>query len=81
MIYVVVKYNVSIQISDLMCEYFQVNRDNKSTLAQLVRDSYYSKMCAPDLDGATPLQMLVEIGLEKMCNDYSNAFLSMYGMI
>ena len=53
----------------------QVHKSNHAPLTQLVRDSYYGKMVLPTLEGLLPLQMLVEIGTEKLKRDYINTFI------
>ncbi|XP_014666597.1 PREDICTED: protein zwilch homolog [Priapulus caudatus] len=53
-----------------------VNQRNNTQLARLVRDSYSGKMATPDLTGALPLQLLLEIGIEKLTVDYVTAFLA-----
>ena len=52
-----------------------MHKSNKSKLAQLIRDSYYGKMEAPLLEGTLPIEILVEIGIEKLHRDYTNAFI------
>ena len=53
-----------------------VHRGNNTTVAQLVRDSYLGKLRIPNLAGIYPVELLVEIGIEKLRHDYTHAFLS-----
>ncbi|XP_013385543.2 protein zwilch homolog [Lingula anatina] len=52
-----------------------VHASNHTQLAELVRASYYNKLVMPDLAGLLPLELLVEIGVEKLRRDYSHAFI------
>jgi len=53
-----------------------VNQNNQIIMAQLVRDSYVGKMRFPNLAGLCPLQLLAEMGAEKLHQDYVFTFLS-----
>ena len=53
-----------------------VHKSNRSMLAELVRESYYQKMVMPNLEGTLPVQILAELGLEKLRRDYMDAFLA-----
>ena len=53
-----------------------VHRQNNSTMAELVRDSYSGKLRTPNLAGVYPLQLLAEMGAEKLKRDYKFALLS-----
>lgn len=53
-----------------------VYKTNTTTLAQMVRDSYVGKLVIPKLVGLLPLQILCEMGAEKLRRDYINVFLS-----
>ena len=55
-----------------------VHKSNKSELATLVRDSYYNKMTMPNLQGIKPLQLLLEIAIEKLTRDYMEMLISKY---
>ena len=57
------------------CTWPQVHRSNTSTLACLIRDSYADKLVLPSMDGTLPLQILVEIGVEKLSADYCNVLI------
>ncbi|KAL3880411.1 hypothetical protein ACJMK2_032651 [Sinanodonta woodiana] len=52
-----------------------IHSANKTTLADLVRDSFRGQLRIPALVGLIPLQMLAEIGMEKLRQDYINIFL------
>ncbi|KAK3599930.1 hypothetical protein CHS0354_012571 [Potamilus streckersoni] len=52
-----------------------IHSANKTTLADLVRDSFRGQLRIPALVGLVPLQMLAEIGMEKLRQDYINIFL------
>lgn len=47
-----------------------VHKDNKTTLAQFVRQSTHGMFTFPPMTGVLTLKMVVEIGMEKICNDY-----------
>ncbi|ELT95433.1 hypothetical protein CAPTEDRAFT_226274 [Capitella teleta] len=49
-----------------------VHSTAKSSLSQMVRDSYHQQMVVPDLEGSAPLRLLIEIGLEKLARDYGS---------
>ncbi|CAH1789069.1 unnamed protein product, partial [Owenia fusiformis] len=51
-----------------------VHKTNRTSLAKLVQDSYYNEIVLPTLEGDKPLQMLVEIGIEKLRQDYISIF-------
>ncbi|XP_071124991.1 protein zwilch homolog [Mytilus edulis] len=53
-----------------------VHRGNNTMVAQLVRDSFSGKLRIPNLAGLYPVELLVEIGIEKLRQDYTYAFLS-----
>ena len=53
-----------------------VHRGNNTMVAQLVSDSYLRKLRIPDLAGIYPVELLVEMGIEKLRKDYTHAFLS-----
>jgi len=55
----------------------QVNKSNETLLAHLVRESYYDRMSQTTVTGRQALQILVEIGVEKLSRDYSCAFLGL----
>ena len=62
-------------ISNKLIAHPKVHKNNTCTLAELIRASYRREMSPPALQGLTPLQLLVEIGIEKLRRDYRNAFL------
>ncbi|XP_061138508.1 protein zwilch homolog [Syngnathus typhle] len=49
-----------------------IHQDNSSTLSKLILQSYNQKMEHVSLTGLTPVQMLLEMGLNKMGKDYFN---------
>ncbi|XP_064609807.1 protein zwilch homolog [Liolophura sinensis] len=55
-----------------------VNRNNKTGMAQLMRNSYTGGACffPPLSPGMLPIELLTEMGLEKLTMDYVNAFLA-----
>lgn len=53
-----------------------VHRGNNTMVAQLVRDSFTGKLRIPNLAGLYPVELLVEIGVQKLKQDYLFAFLS-----
>ncbi|XP_060075804.1 protein zwilch homolog [Ylistrum balloti] len=53
-----------------------VHRNNNTTVAQMVRDSYVGKLHMPNLAGVYALQLLAEIGAEKLQQDYIFTFLA-----
>ena len=56
---------------------FQIHKENTTTVAQLIRDSYHSVISAPLLEGICPLEILLEIGANKIYNDYIKVFKGM----
>ncbi|KAK2168945.1 hypothetical protein LSH36_13g18005 [Paralvinella palmiformis] len=53
---------------------FMIHKENTTTVAQLIRDSYHSMISAPLLEGICPLEILLEIGANKIYNDYIKVF-------
>ncbi|XP_077423913.1 protein zwilch homolog [Vanacampus margaritifer] len=49
-----------------------IHRDNSSSLSKLILQSYHQKMEHVSLTGLKPVQMLLEMGLDKMRKDYFN---------
>ncbi|XP_029336917.1 protein zwilch homolog isoform X2 [Mus caroli] len=49
---------------------------SNSLLSRLIHQSYHGAMDSVPLSGATPLQMLLEIGLDKLKKDYISFFVS-----
>ncbi|XP_061677581.1 protein zwilch homolog [Syngnathoides biaculeatus] len=49
-----------------------IHRDNSSSLSKLILQSYHQKIEHVSLTGVTPVQMLLEMGLDKMRKDYFN---------
>uniref|UniRef100_A0A3B4A4M2 Protein zwilch n=1 Tax=Periophthalmus magnuspinnatus TaxID=409849 RepID=A0A3B4A4M2_9GOBI len=49
-----------------------VHRDSNSSLSKLILQSYHQKIDPVCLTGLTPVQMLLEMGLDKMRKDYIN---------
>ncbi|NXO73192.1 ZWILC protein, partial [Phainopepla nitens] len=52
-----------------------IHQGSSSFLSQLIQQSYHGKMEDVSLRDITPIQMLLEIGLEKMKKDYVNFFI------
>ncbi|CAM9160191.1 unnamed protein product [Lampetra planeri] len=52
-----------------------IHRDSSSTLSKLILQSYHQQMDHVSLTGATPVHMLLEMGLDKMRKDYINYLL------
>ncbi|XP_048812525.1 protein zwilch homolog isoform X2 [Lagopus muta] len=52
-----------------------IHQGSSSLLSKLVQQSYHGKVEAVSLSGITPIQMLLEIGLDKMKKDYVNFFI------
>ncbi|NXX27864.1 ZWILC protein, partial [Nicator chloris] len=52
-----------------------IHQGNSSFLSQLIQQSYHGKMEDVSLSDITPIQMLLEIGLEKMKKDYVSFFI------
>lgn len=50
----------------------QIHRDSSSSLGKLIMQSYHQQIDNVALTGATPLHMLLEMGLDKMRKDYIN---------
>ncbi|NWH82039.1 ZWILC protein, partial [Piaya cayana] len=52
-----------------------IHQGSSSLLSKLIQQSYYGKMEVVSLSGITPIQMLLEIGLDKMKKDYVSFFI------
>ncbi|NXD61809.1 ZWILC protein, partial [Eolophus roseicapillus] len=52
-----------------------IHHGSSSLLSKLIQQSYHGKMEAVSLTGITPIEMLLEIGLDKMKKDYVNFFI------
>ncbi|XP_029642836.1 protein zwilch homolog [Octopus sinensis] len=63
---------------ELQCKNIQplVHKTNKTRIAELVRSSYMNSMDSPDLEGYVPLKLLIDIGIEKLYNDYISMLVS-----
>ncbi|XP_065703688.1 protein zwilch homolog isoform X1 [Patagioenas fasciata] len=63
-------------IKSLACGDIQpwIHQGSNSLLSKLVQQSYHGKMETVSLSGITPIQMLLEIGLDKMKKDYVSFF-------
>lgn len=48
---------------------------SQSHLAQLIRDVSDQRIAIPHLSGSEPLELLLEIGLEKVNKDYEHIFI------
>uniref|UniRef100_A0A1I7XHV6 Protein zwilch n=1 Tax=Heterorhabditis bacteriophora TaxID=37862 RepID=A0A1I7XHV6_HETBA len=64
----------------IILDYFQLHDDNKSMMARLVRDSLSGDLLLPRLEAFTPIQMLLEIGIERFRRDMIHEFV-MHGFI
>ncbi|KAK3093356.1 hypothetical protein FSP39_014465 [Pinctada imbricata] len=53
-----------------------VHRYNTTTMAEMVRESYCGKLRVPNLAGLYPIQLLAEMGAEKLRQDYVYMLLS-----
>ncbi|NWH86380.1 ZWILC protein, partial [Aegithalos caudatus] len=64
-------------IKSLECGEIQpwIHQGSSSFLSQLIQQSYHGKMEEVSLSDITPIQMLLEIGLEKMKKDYVSFFI------
>ncbi|NXA96657.1 ZWILC protein, partial [Melanocharis versteri] len=52
-----------------------IHQGSSSFLSQLIQQSYHGKVEDVSLSGSAPIQMLLEIGLEKMKKDYVSFFI------
>ncbi|KAM6125548.1 protein zwilch homolog [Phoenicopterus ruber ruber] len=52
-----------------------IHQGSSSLLSKLIQQSYHGKIEAVSLSGITPIQMLLEIGLDKMKKDYVSFFI------
>ncbi|XP_027543968.1 protein zwilch homolog [Neopelma chrysocephalum] len=52
-----------------------IHQGSSSFLRKLIQQSYHGKMEVVSLSGITPIQMLFEIGLDKMKKDYVSFFI------
>ncbi|XP_008947254.1 PREDICTED: protein zwilch homolog [Merops nubicus] len=52
-----------------------IHQGSSSLLSRLIQQSYHGKIDAVSLNGITPIQMLLEIGLDKMKKDYVSFFI------
>ncbi|NXB80585.1 ZWILC protein, partial [Donacobius atricapilla] len=64
-------------IKSLECGEIQpwIHQGSSSFLSQLIQQSYHGKMEDVSLSDITPIQMLLELGLEKMKKDYVSFFI------
>ena len=53
-----------------------IHKDNNTTIAQMVKDSYRGQLRTPVMAGLSPLTYLAEIGIQKLTHDYIHVFLS-----
>jgi hypothetical protein len=58
-----------------MTALFQIYPKNDTRIARIVREIVRGREEAPVLEGKAPLEILVEIGIEKLTRDYVHAFL------
>ncbi|NXW85753.1 ZWILC protein, partial [Alopecoenas beccarii] len=63
-------------IKSLACGDIQpwIHQGSSSLLSKLVQRSYHGKIETVSLSGITPIQMLLEVGLDKMKRDYVSFF-------
>uniref|UniRef100_A0A8D2LTE3 Protein zwilch n=1 Tax=Varanus komodoensis TaxID=61221 RepID=A0A8D2LTE3_VARKO len=54
-----------------------VHQGSSSLLSKLIKQSYYGSVDTVPLRGVTPVQMLLEIGVDKMKRDYVSYFVGM----
>ncbi|KAM4637434.1 protein zwilch homolog [Amazona ochrocephala] len=54
-----------------------IHHGSGSLLSKLIQQSYHGKTEAVSLTGITPVQMLLEIGLDKMKKDYVSFFIGL----
>ncbi|KAJ6662925.1 hypothetical protein lerEdw1_011129 [Lerista edwardsae] len=52
-----------------------IHRESNNLLSRLIKQSYHGSAESVDLSGNTPVQMLLEMGVEKMWRDYVGYFL------
>uniref|UniRef100_A0A8C8SSQ2 Protein zwilch n=1 Tax=Pelusios castaneus TaxID=367368 RepID=A0A8C8SSQ2_9SAUR len=52
-----------------------IHQGSSSLLSKLIQQSYHGTMEAISLSGITPIQMLLEIGLDKIKKDYVSCFI------
>ncbi|KGL86662.1 Protein zwilch, partial [Charadrius vociferus] len=52
-----------------------IHQGSSSLLSKLIKQSYHGKIEVVSLSGITPIQMLLEIGLDKMKKDYVSFFI------
>ncbi|NWW52733.1 ZWILC protein, partial [Pedionomus torquatus] len=64
-------------IKSLECGEIQpwIHQGSSSLLSKLIQQSYHGKVEVVPLSGITPIQMLLEIGLDKMKKDYVSFFI------
>lgn len=55
--------------------FIQIHKQNKTKLAEIVRESYYGRLAPSILSQVSPLQLLVEVGFDKLLRDYTHMFL------
>lgn len=55
-----------------MFHIIQIHRDSSSSLSKLILQSYHQQIEHVSLTGFTPVNMLLEMGLDKMRKDYIN---------
>ncbi|XP_078485480.1 protein zwilch homolog [Ciona intestinalis] len=55
---------------------FWLHENNRSYLANIIRKSYQGKITAPKFGSTLPIQVLIEIGIEKLGQDFAQFFLS-----
>ncbi|NWZ99046.1 ZWILC protein, partial [Nesospiza acunhae] len=58
-----------------------IHQGSSSFLSQLIQQSYHGKMEAVSLSDITPIQMLLEVGLEKMKKDYVSFFIEQKSLL
>lgn len=57
---------------------FQIYPKNDTKIARIVQEIVRGREEPPSLEGKAPLEILVEIGIEKLMRDYVHAFLCKY---
>jgi hypothetical protein len=55
---------------------FQVHPKNPTKVAHILRELMCGGSSLPELNGIRSIELLIEIGLEKLSKDYAHIFLS-----
>ena len=60
---------------DCLAHFLQVHKQNRTKLAEIVRDSYYGQLDPKVLSRVSPLELVIEVGFDKLFRDYTDLFL------